>query len=75
MNDPRLGTKVIDRLIAIRRNELASKLMDTLPETPEMDRRTLPPGYIANAISDIRALNDMRAIAAAREQAERDDAA
>lgn len=70
MNDPRLTATVIDRMIALRRSDLAAKLLDTLPETPEADRRTLPPGYISNAVADIRALVNMRDIAAHRELAE-----
>jgi hypothetical protein len=74
MNDDRLTTAVLDQMIEARRKALADKLIDTLPDTPEMDRRHLPAGYIADCIADIRALSDMRTIAAHREQAERDAA-
>ena len=74
MNDARLTTAVLDRMIELRLKELADKLLDTLPEVAEMDRRTLPPGYINNAIADIRALGNMRTMAAHRERTEQEAA-
>lgn len=68
----KLPSDVLKRIIDLREKSLASAVSDIV-HPDEGERRTLPPGYIANSVADLRALQDALQMALYKERVERED--
>jgi hypothetical protein len=68
----KLDSDVLKRIIDKREKDLAACVADIV-HPDEAERRTLPPGYIANSVADLRALQDALQMALYKERAARDE--
>jgi hypothetical protein len=68
----KLDSDVLKRVIDKREKALASAVADIV-HPDEAERRTLPPGYIAHSVADLRALHDALQMALYKERAARED--
>ena len=68
-----IDSTTLKAVIAKRKAEVAQKIKDTI-HPDEAERVTLNPGYIANSIADLRALDEMLNMALYIERIERENA-
>lgn len=67
-----IDSATLKAVIAKRKADVAQKIKDTI-HPDEADRVTLNPGYIANSIADLRALDEMLSMALYLERVRSED--